>query len=218
MHYNITQIYCAVSAKEQQQGGIFVTSRKMYELVMAAIFIALIAMLSFTPIGFLQISIVSVTVIHIPVIIGGITLHRRFYYGIIFGLAFGICSFLRALTASPFEVVVFTDPRISVIPRIVVGIVVIAVFNGLTKIFKRKEIAYGLTAVAATLTNTITVIGSILIFHSEDIRTFNVAADALQWFLVTVLSLNVVAEVLSSVIISVPVCMAVDRASRQFTD
>ena len=209
---------CAVSVSEQQQGGIFVNSKKTYELVIAAIFIALIAVLSLTPIGFLTLGVVAITFVHIPVIIGSITLHHRFYYGIIFGLAFGICSFLRALTsASVFEKFVFTDPRIAVIPRIVVGLAAVFVFRGISKIIKRKEIAYGLTAVAATLTNTVTVVGSVFIFHSEEVRTL-IGMDAAAWFFATILSVNVVLEVTAAVVISVPVCMAVEKASKQFAD
>ena len=72
-------LFCATFAAmaKQQQGGIFMSNStaKIQKMVLLAMLIALQAILAFTPIGFIMIPpMISITLMHIPVIIGAVIL------------------------------------------------------------------------------------------------------------------------------------------------
>jgi len=68
------------------------------ELTLASVFAAIILVMIFVPqLGFITLTpFVSVTIVHIPVLIGVFLLPKR--YGILLGLLFGIGSWIRSFT------------------------------------------------------------------------------------------------------------------------
>jgi len=98
---------------------------------------------------------VSVTIMAVPVIIGAILEGPIVGAGI--GLIFGLFSLLEAAVApsGPGDVV-FTNPLISVLPRLFIGPVSWLVWTGLKKIPVVSLIVAG---VAGSLTNTVLVLG-----------------------------------------------------------
>ena len=121
---------------------------KTQKLVLTGMFGAIIFVLQFTPLGFPQIPLIgSATILHIPVIIGGIMLGPK--YGAALGFLFGFASMLFASTQSlalnafaftPFRPVPGTDSGspwsilIAFGPRILVGVVPPILYAGLTKL------------------------------------------------------------------------------------
>ena len=51
-------------------------SNKVHRITLTAILMAIILVMSFTPLGYLKVGIVSITFLAIPVVIGGIVLGR----------------------------------------------------------------------------------------------------------------------------------------------
>jgi uncharacterized membrane protein len=104
---------------------------------------------------------VSLTIMHIPVIIGAVL--EGPWVGLIIGLTFGLFSMLQAAIApaSPNDVW-FTNPLLAVVPRLFIGPVAWLVWNGLSKALPRLPVV-GLAAagVAGSLTNTILVLSVI---------------------------------------------------------
>lgn len=98
---------------------------------------------------------VSVTIMAVPVIIGAILEGPIVGAGI--GLIFGLFSLLEAAIApsGPGDVV-FTNPLISVLPRLFIGPVSWLVWTGLKKI---PIVGLILAGVAGSLTNTVLVLG-----------------------------------------------------------
>jgi uncharacterized membrane protein len=98
---------------------------------------------------------ISLTIMQVPVIIGAILEGPLVGVGI--GLIFGLFSLLEAAVAptGPGDVV-FTNPLISVLPRLFIGPVAWLVWTALKKIPVTGLIASGL---AGSLTNTILVLG-----------------------------------------------------------
>jgi succinyl-diaminopimelate desuccinylase len=93
---------------------------KTKDITLYGMLYAILAVLSFTPLGFITIFTFSITTIHIVVLIAAYT--RGLKGGLIVGLGFGIMSLLRALIApnTPFDTI-FINPIISVLPRILFG-------------------------------------------------------------------------------------------------
>ena len=66
---------------------------KTNELVLTAMFVAIIVILAFTPLGIIPLLVISATTIHIPVIIGSIFLGPK--KGAFLGATFGVCSAIK---------------------------------------------------------------------------------------------------------------------------
>jgi uncharacterized membrane protein len=100
---------------------------------------------------------ISITIMHVPVIIGAIL--EGPLVGLAIGLIFGLFSMIQAAVApnGPADVW-FTNPLLSVLPRLFIGPVAWLAWRGL----KRWSVA-GLVAsgIAGSLTNTILVLGMI---------------------------------------------------------
>lgn len=115
---------------------------KTRELVLLALFAAIILLMAFTNLGYIPLGVINATIIHIPVIIGALFLGPK--KGAMLGFLFGLTSFInntyKAATASAFvfspvlayDLVGWTGiPRsiyICFVPRILVGVVPYFVF------------------------------------------------------------------------------------------
>ena len=74
------------------------TNQKTLRLAQLAILIALEAVLTFTPLGFILVPPISITLMHIPVIVGAVLMGP--VDGGILGLSFGVFSMIKASTAA----------------------------------------------------------------------------------------------------------------------
>lgn len=100
---------------------------KIFQLTFLSIFIALIILLAFTPIGYLKVGLVEITFITIPVIVGATIL--GFKGGLILGLVFGLSSFIQCFTGSVFGELIFS---ISPFSSVIVCIASRIIMGGLT--------------------------------------------------------------------------------------
>ena len=97
------------------------------KLILAAIFIALIIMLAFTPmLGYIKIGPLSITTVIIPVVIGAVVLGPA--YGALLGFIFGLTSFLQCFMGDAFGAALvgispFRTFITCIVPRVLVGIV-----------------------------------------------------------------------------------------------
>ncbi len=133
-------------------------NNQIKKIAFTGIIIALILILSFTSLGYLQFSFlpgVSITLIHIPVLIGSIILGKK--YGVILGLIFGISSiilaFVNITTNAPF-----TNPIISIIPRILFGFIIEPLYSIIKKVVKNDIICVSLSMCLSTLIHTLIVL------------------------------------------------------------
>ena len=101
---------------------------------------AISVVLGSTPIGFIPVGPTRATIMHIPVIIGAIA--EGPIVGAFIGLIFGLFSIFQAVTAPTPVSFVFLNPLVSVIPRILIGLVSFYVYNGLKKLGNRKTIGF----------------------------------------------------------------------------
>lgn len=141
----------------------------------------------------------AISTIHLTVIIGGIVL--GYGGGASLGLLWGLTSLIRAYTsaADPVTLLLFRNPIIALVPRVMVGLVAAFVFH---QLFKRHQstlaqtIKMVIAGVAGALTNTLLVIGfTWLLFASKAAQIVPGAnATNLGWLLITALAINAVAE------------------------
>ena len=128
-------------------------NEKTYELVLTALFTAIIVIMAFTPLGYIPLVVINATIIHIPVILGALFLGPK--KGAFLGFVFGFTSFInntfKAVTPSAFvfspvlavNVVgvsgIFKSLYICFVPRILVGVVPYFVYLGLHKLLKNEQ-------------------------------------------------------------------------------
>lgn len=88
---------------------------------------AISIMLGMTPLGFIPIGPTKATIMHIPVIIGSI-IEGPIVGGFI-GLIFGLFSIFQAITNPTPVSFVFYNPLISILPRVLMGVLSYYVYN-----------------------------------------------------------------------------------------
>lgn len=132
-------------------------------LARAGILCALIIVMTVVPYtGYIYYGLIEITTLHIVVAVGAVLLGWQ--YGAVLGLVWGVTCMLRALTNPLWAP--FVNPLISVVPRVLVGMVGGWVAQGLRKLKLRSGLVAGISAAAATLTNTVLVLSALKLFST----------------------------------------------------
>lgn len=133
------------------------------DLVRAGILSALIIVMTVVPYtGYINYGLVEITTLHIVVAVGAVMLGWQ--YGAVLGFVWGVTCILRALTNPLWAP--FVNPLISLVPRVLVGIVGGLTAQGLRKLRLRSGVVAALSAAAATLTNTVLVLSALKLFSA----------------------------------------------------
>ncbi|MBP3476145.1 MAG: ECF transporter S component [Lachnospiraceae bacterium] len=128
-------------------------NEKTYELVLTALFTAIIVIMAFTPLGYIPLVVINATIIHIPVILGALFLgpKKGAFLGFVFGLTSFINNTFKAATASAFvfspvlayNVVgvsgIFKSLYICFVPRILVGVIPYFIYILIRKVVKGEQ-------------------------------------------------------------------------------
>lgn len=195
-------------------------STKTKHLTLFAFFLAVELVLLFTPLGFLRIGPLSATLMHIPVIIAGITMGWK--YGGALGLVFGLCSVWNATFApgptsfcfSPFITIGgvsgnFSSLIIAIVPRVLIGILSSWIFMLCKRKGWKESLSVCTAALIGALTNTILVLGLIYCFFGASYAAaVSVSYEALITILMGVVCTNGIAEAVIGCIVTVMVYKA----------
>ncbi len=149
-----------MSSRRTNQGRRNVNVRRMSIIgVLSAISI----MLSLTPLGFIPIGPVNATIMHIPVIIGSIV--EGPIVGMSIGFIFGATSLIRALTMPTITSFAFVNPLVSILPRVLIGLVAYYVYQLAVKITKNSFVSGWIVGAIGSLVNTMGVLGMIYVLY-----------------------------------------------------
>ncbi|HNT77136.1 MAG TPA: ECF transporter S component [Anaerolineae bacterium] len=169
------------------------SSTRTRKIIITGVLGAISVLLSFTPLGLITwFAGISMTTLHVPVIIGAIL--EGPWVGAGVGLIFGISSMLQAaiMPRNPSDAW-FTNPLLSVLPRLFIGPVTWLVYRALER---RRVPAIIAAGIAGSLTNTVLVLGVIglqKLVPWEVIGTIGVTNGLPEAALAAVLTLAVVA-------------------------
>ena len=128
-------------------------NEKTYELVLTALFTAIIVIMAFTPLGYIPLVVINATIIHIPVILGALFLgpKKGAFLGFVFGFTSLINNTFKAATASAFvfspvlaaNVIgvsgIFKSLYICFVPRILVGVIPYFVYILIRNLLKGNQ-------------------------------------------------------------------------------
>ncbi len=198
---------------------------KTFSMVMTALFIAIIAVMTFIPnVGYINLIVIKATLLHVPVIVGSIVLGPK--NGAVLGAAFGITSLIKntlepsllSFAFSPFYSVGEVGGNgwsvvIALIPRILVGVIPYFVYKGIEKLLKdfkkRRLIAIPIAAAAGALTNTLLVMNLIYFcFREEFAAAKNIALEAVYDVILGIIAANGIPETIVAVVLGTAVSMA----------
>ncbi len=179
---------------------------RLLKMVQISLFMAIIVVMTFIPqVGYIVYGGLSITTLHIPVIIGAIFLGPL--AGTILGATWGITCLMYAMMNGTADAVIFLNPLISVVPRIIVGFATGWYFVFFNKL--NKKIAVPITAALGTFTNTALVMGAIYLFAGDGLVTL------VEWvrniILITV-AMNGAIEIIAAIFLATVICRALFAA------
>ena len=204
-----------------------VRSKKTSEMVKMALFIALIILLSVTPLGYIPLGAINATTIQMPVIIGAVLFGWK--KGAVLGGVFGLTSLIKntlqpnltSFVFSPF-VPVFGEESgslwaiiISLVPRIMIGVIAALVFALLTKLKLNKTVSSAAAGFCGSLANTVLVMGGIYFFFGE---SYSAAKDIAYNTLMATVSATITGAGITEAIVSAVVCGAVCTALIKYSE
>lgn len=141
--------------------------KDVFQTTIIAMLVAILIIQTFVPVlGYIPLGPLDVTIVHITVILSAVLFGSK--TGLIIGAVWGILSMTRAyIQPTPFNVV-FLNPLISVLPRLIVGWASGLLFEQLSKrISSTSKWIYSVTAFVGTAMNTILVLGGIYLLAGE---------------------------------------------------
>ncbi len=190
------------------------------DLIKMALFVAIIILLSVTPLGYIHLGVINATTIQLPVIIGAVLFGWK--KGAFLGGVFGITSMIKntfqpnatSFVFSPFVPVFGKDEGsllailVCIVPRVMIGVVAGLLFAALSKTKLSKAVSAGICGFCGALTNTILVMGGIYFFFG---RSYSAAKEqAYETLIGTVMATITgigITEALVSAVISAAVCV-----------
>lgn len=150
---------------------------RTHRMVALAMMAAIVVLLANTPLGMIQLPVIKATTTHIPVILGAILLGP--VAGCVLGCVFGLCSMasntvaptLLSFAFSPFYADGFVGAVkalwIAVGCRILIGLVAGWLWIMLKKVKLPDMAALPIVGFLGSMTNTVTVMGSIYFLLAE---------------------------------------------------
>ena len=179
--------------------GMGNSRQNVRKMVVIAMLSGICLFLGVTGLGFIPLPLFKLTILHLPVIIGAI---------------------ITAPTPmSPF----FYNPIISILPRVLIGVISYYVYRILKRKLKNKKLSIGIAAICGSLTNTIGVLGSIYLIYFKDyasilIENGTISAGSRSTVTVALLSIigtNGMAEAALSALVAIPVIIAIFKMQKR---
>ena len=217
---------------EQQQEELnmkqHTQSQRTRDMVLMALFTAIILLMAFTPLGLIDLPIIKATILHVPVIIGALLLGPK--KGAILGTVFALSSLFKNTTApallsfafSPLIPVPGADHGspwalvICFVPRILTGVLPVYVYRFLNRTMHKmpghKTVSLTVAGACGALVNTFLVMGLIGTILAEGFATAKgIPTDAVNGAVMAIVAANGIPEAIASAVLTPAICMPLMR-------
>ncbi|MBO4494960.1 MAG: ECF transporter S component [Clostridiales bacterium] len=202
-------------------------TQKTKAIALMGILTALLVIMAFTPLGYLKVGAISISLLMIPVALGAIALGP--VAGAILGTIFGITSFAQCFGADVFgtfimELNPFFCFVMCIVARALAGFLAGLVFKLVTKAGPYTEkpvISYvgcAVTGLCAALFNTLLFMGSLILFFwnntkfIETMESWGITTASLGKFLAAFVGVNAFVEALAGCLIVGAIGLALYKA------
>lgn len=191
---------------------------KPRELTLLGLMTAVLLVMSCTPLGYLNIGPLAITLNMIPVTVCAIALGPA--GGAIAGAVFGMTSFLQCLGiggTSYMGMILFEiDPLLAFIqrfvPRLLAGLLTGYIYLGVKKLMNRTAAAFAAGFCAAFLNTVLFMTGLVLLFGNTEYLQGLIGGQNVILFICTFVGFNAVFEMLVSTAVTGLLAKALDRA------
>lgn len=152
--------------------------RNTLYLTQLALLVALELVMTYTPLGYLNVPGLTITFLMVPVVLGAIVLGPT--AGAVLGGVFGLTSFAQCFGAAPFGAALLAinpilTALVCIVPRILAGLLPALAFRALYHDgqAKQKTLIFGGCALLGSVLNTLLFMGGLLLcfYGSEYIQT-----------------------------------------------
>lgn len=190
------------------------------EMTMTAILAALIILMTFTPIGYIPIGPVKMTLITLPVAVGSIVLGTR--SGLILGGVFGLTSFytcfgmdfvgMGLLSINPFLTFVMC-----VVPRVLCGYLPALIYKAISKSgTKRTMVAIPVAGASVAIINTVLFLCSMWLFFGNSLsEVVGVAIDNIFALFALFAGTNGLIEIAVNIVVGTAICKPLITAKKR---
>ena len=182
-------------------------------MVQLAVLIAIMLILAFTPLGYLRIGPLAISLMTIPVVIGAMILGPA--GGAVLGLVFGLTSFYQCFAGDPFgAALVAMNPFFTFLVCIPTR-PLMGWLSGV--IFKAKTVTYFVTGLLGAFMNTLFFMSTLMICfgHTEYLQSMNATGANLFMFAVAFCGINGALEMPMSCVVGGGVAKAVSVALKK---
>ena len=189
------------------------SSSKTRRLVLIGALGGISIFLGVSGLGLIRLPIFSLTIMHVPVIIGALL--EGPVVGISVGLIFGLFSMYQNITAPGLTSFIFWNPIVALIPRMLIGIVAYYSFKLLKSKIKSTGLCAGIAAILGTLTNTLGVLGlTYILYLDRYAQAREISREAVAGTLLTIGITNGVPEAIVSALITIPIVVTMLKIKR----
>lgn len=185
------------------------------EMTLTAVLAALIILMTFTPIGYIPIGVLKLTLLTLPVAVGSIVLGQR--SGIILGFVFGISSFITCFGLDPLGVALMgISPILTAImciaPRVLCGLLPALIYKW---IGKDKIISIPIAATSTAVINTVLFLSAMWVFFGANLNEIAGRNNIVQLFFVFP-ALNALIEAGVCLIAGTAICKVLIKVKQSF--
>lgn len=186
--------------------------QRLMMITTLGLLMAMIIIMTYIPnLGYIQTGFFSITIIHIPVLIGSILVGPL--GGAVLGATWGITSWHYATTLGTPEAALFVNPLVSILPRILVGLIASYSELGLRRLIKLDYLRNTIVTILGTLSNTVLVLSAMLLFAATGLVTN--FTQGVAFIFGIVISINGSLEIISAAILVPLVLKALDKTVRK---
>ncbi len=191
---------------------------KVRRLVLLGLLTAVLLVMSYTPLGYLNIGPLAITLNVIPVAIAAMSLGP--VAGAVMGGIFGLTSFLQcigvggvsAMGAILFEISPVLAFVQRFVPRVLMGLFAGLIYKGISKLGKPKTACF-VTGFSAAILNTVLFMGAlVLLFGNTDYVKELVDGRNVIVFICSFVGINAVFEMIASTVVTGAVGTALKKA------
>ncbi len=195
---------------------------KVGRLARMALLVAIIILLTFTPLGYITLPFIAATTIQMPVIIGAVMMGPM--AGLALGIAFGLsalCKVLMMPGADPVATAIlsynfFLYAVIAIVPRGLMGWLSGLLFAGLNKTLPNQRlVSYGITGFVGSMLNTVFYLGSLWLMASGIVaEVYSMDISGVGAMVMTVAATAGIPEAIVSCVIVAAVCRALQAIDK----
>ena len=186
----------------------FLTTR---QLTTVGLLGGITALLGLTGYGFINLVFMKATILHIPTIIGAIMEGPR--VGMLIGLIFGCFSLLQNIIAPTLMSIVFINPMISVVPRVLLGLIAYWIYHSMPG---PVAVRVAVSALLTTAANTAMVMGGTYLFYAKEFAEMrHIPVENVINIIIGICTVNGIPEAIGAAVIVTPIVLVLQRTRRR---